>query len=221
MEKRFSIVKPDTASYLMTASEMGLQFGLPAKAIYHDFGWRASGDDALSAFLAQFHVDSAPKNMLPYFLGVTVHTKTDFYKGIQRPFGASELFDNRKPVLTDYFSSPTPHPRRSPRKHTGVDLAVAGRPTNAMTLPGVSGFKVIEAGNNGGYGLMIRVSNGVIDMIYAHCSRIFVKKGDSLKPGQLLANCGNTGHSFGNHLHLEVRVNDIPVNPLAFFDLSR
>lgn len=221
MERLFSVVKPDTANYVMTASELGLQFGLSAKAIYHDFGWRPGNDDKLTGFLSQFHDDSAPKNMLPCFLGITYHSKTDFYKGIHRPFGASELFDGRKPVLTDYFSSPTPHPKRTPRKHTGIDLAVSGHPTNAMTLPGVSGFKVIEAGNNGGYGLMVRVSNGVIDMIYAHCSRIFVKKGDSLKPGQLLANCGNTGHSFGNHLHLEVRVNDVPTNPLALFDLGR
>lgn len=220
MEKAFSKNLPDTSGFIQTAKEFAAQLGLSSKAVFHDFGWRPSSSDTLSGFLLEHTVGSPI--MMPYLMGMTVtYTKADVYKGVSRPFGASELFDGRKPILTDYFSSPTPHPKRAPRRHTGVDFAVSGHPNNAMTLPSVSGFKVVEAGTVGGYGMLVRVSNGTIDLLYAHCSRIFVKKGDVLKPGQLLANCGSTGHSTGPHLHLEVRINDVPVNPLSLFDLSR
>ncbi len=51
---------------------------------------------------------------------------------------------------------------------------------------------------------------------YAHCDVILVKDGDFIRKGQLIGLVGSTGTSTGNHLHFEIRYNDIPLNPLDF-----
>ena len=47
-------------------------------------------------------------------------------------------------------------------------------------------------------------------------SSISVKKGQSVRRGDRLGKAGNTGHSFGVHLHFEVRINGVPVDPYGY-----
>jgi murein DD-endopeptidase MepM/ murein hydrolase activator NlpD len=77
---------------------------------------------------------------------------------------------------------------------------------------------VILSGWDGGYGNAVRIDhgNGLVT-VYGHNSKLFVKVGDIVKAGDLISAAGNTGHSFGTHLHLEIRVNDVPQNPITFF----
>ncbi|MFA5799160.1 MAG: M23 family metallopeptidase [Patescibacteria group bacterium] len=78
---------------------------------------------------------------------------------------------------------------------------------------------VIESAgwNNAGYGLMIFIDhkNG-IKTRYGHASKLFVKKGDVVKRGQVIAMMGTTGRSTGSHLHFEVYVNGKRTNPLGY-----
>jgi murein DD-endopeptidase MepM/ murein hydrolase activator NlpD len=75
------------------------------------------------------------------------------------------------------------------------------------------------AGGNGGYGNYIRIQHGGgIGTGYAHIrdGGILVRSGQRVNSGQLIAYAGNTGRSFGCHLHFEVYVNGSAVNPVAF-----
>lgn len=99
-------------------------------------------------------------------------------------------------------------------KHTGVDI------DGDYTSPIYASHdgKVTTAGwNSGGYGMQIVVSgdNGVMTR-YAHASKMFVKSGDEVKKGQVIAMVGTTGRSTGTHIHYEVYINGKRANPLSY-----
>lgn len=97
------------------------------------------------------------------------------------------------------------------QSHAGIDLAApAGTPV-AATADGVVGV----AGWMGGYGLMIQLGHaGNIETRYAHLSSTAVTAGQAVKRGQIIGFVGSTGRSTGPHLHYEVRVAEVAVDPL-------
>jgi murein DD-endopeptidase MepM/ murein hydrolase activator NlpD len=99
------------------------------------------------------------------------------------------------------------------RLHAGVDIGVGyGTPIHAAA----SGT-VIHAGWLGGYGNLVVVDHGDgLSTAYAHQQRIYVSVGQGVAQGDVLGEVGNTGYSFGPHLHFEVRVNGGPVDPLGY-----
>ena len=96
------------------------------------------------------------------------------------------------------------------RMHTGMDLAVGtGNPIHAS-----DGGKVIRASYYGSYGYCVEIDHGDgVVTRYAHCSKILVSVGDLVYQGQTIALVGNTGNSFGSHLHFEVIINGSAKNP--------
>jgi murein DD-endopeptidase MepM/ murein hydrolase activator NlpD len=56
-----------------------------------------------------------------------------------------------------------------------------------------------------------------LQTVYGHASKLLVKEGQVVKAGDIIALAGNTGHSFGTHLHLEIHVNGQVVNPVPWF----
>ena len=100
------------------------------------------------------------------------------------------------------------------RMHTGSDfVANVGTPVYA---PG--GGVVSFAGRRGGYGITLEIDHGFgYKTVYAHLSKIIVKKGQKISRGDEIAESGNTGKlSTGPHLHYEVRHNGIALNPKNF-----
>jgi murein DD-endopeptidase MepM/ murein hydrolase activator NlpD len=98
------------------------------------------------------------------------------------------------------------------RMHTGIDLAGPyGSPIRAVTAG-----EVIEAGRESGYGYIVKIrhADGTVTY-YAHMSKILVYSGP-VTAGQQVGEEGNTGHSTGPHLHFEVRIDDVPVNPIPW-----
>lgn len=94
--------------------------------------------------------------------------------------------------------------------HTGLDIsAVTG-----TDIKVVADGTVISAGYSGSYGYLVKVDHGNgVETWYAHTSKMYVKKGDTVKAGDVIAGVGSTGNSTGPHLHLEIRVNGETVDP--------
>ena len=99
--------------------------------------------------------------------------------------------------------------------HTGLDFpAEPGTPIFAA-----AGGVVVAQEFHSQYGNMIEVDHGNdLITLYAHSSRVFVKKGDLIKRGQKIAEVGNTGRSTGPHLHFEVLVQGVPQDPQKFLN---
>lgn len=101
--------------------------------------------------------------------------------------------------------------------HKGLDfMAEAGSPIYAAA-DGV----VTQAERVPDYGNIVRVDHGFgLDTRYAHVSAFLVKVGDRVTKGQPIAEVGSTGRSTGAHLHFEVRLNDVPLDPRNYLKNS-
>lgn len=99
------------------------------------------------------------------------------------------------------------------RSHNGIDLAV---PVGTPVSSSGSGT-IIQCGWNGGYGISVYVDhgNGIVTR-YGHLSEAAVTVGQTVAQGDDLGLSGNTGNSTGPHLHFEMRVDDVVVNPLEY-----
>jgi murein DD-endopeptidase MepM/ murein hydrolase activator NlpD len=97
--------------------------------------------------------------------------------------------------------------------HEGIDIA------NRIGTPIVAPADGVVARvfNNFGFGLMVVVNHGYgIVTRYAHLSKSYVKVGQRVKRGERIAAIGNTGRATGPHLHYEVRLNGVPLNPQKY-----
>jgi hypothetical protein len=103
------------------------------------------------------------------------------------------------------------------RMHWGVDI---GAPTGTLIHATADGI-VIFTGWDQGYGLSIEIDHGYGFVTrYAHCQTILMKPGDKIKRGQIIATVGSTGRATCSHLHYEVNISGIKVNPSNYIDLS-
>lgn len=95
--------------------------------------------------------------------------------------------------------------------HTGIDI----KSPRGRAIKVAKAGRVEYAGWMGGYGkvVVIRHNDG-LSTLYAHCSTLSVKNGQSVNQGQVIAQVGTTGRTTGPHLHFEVRQGKSPTNPL-------
>jgi len=98
-------------------------------------------------------------------------------------------------------------------KHQGIDFFVPlGTPVQA-TADGM----VTQAAKVDNYGVVVRLRHGkTYETVYAHLSKLLVKKGVTVKKGQIIAYSGDSGLSSGPHLHYEVIENGVNLNPREF-----
>lgn len=109
--------------------------------------------------------------------------------------------------------------RNGNRAHEGLDLL---SPIGTPVLAARSGW-VIEAGLHKGYGnyvIMLHPQN--LTTIYAHLSKIYVRSGQYARQGQIIGAVGKSGNanhqSIQPHLHFEVRINDVPQDPMGYLN---
>ena len=100
------------------------------------------------------------------------------------------------------------------RGHKGMDIvAPAGTPIYAA----LAGTVTYSGWDTSGYGYKIIVKHSdTYETLYAHCSALYVKKGDVVARGETIGAVGTTGRSTGNHLHFEVRKNGKFTDPSAY-----
>lgn len=102
---------------------------------------------------------------------------------------------------------------RGDRPHYGVDIAA----DHGAAIRAAAGGRVTHAGPAGTFGNLVIIDHGNgMTTYYAHCSTIAVQAGEEVAAGQRIARVGDTGRSFGPHLHFETRWDGEPYDPLLY-----
>lgn len=94
-------------------------------------------------------------------------------------------------------------------EHTGIDLGATEGTTIIASMEGT----VETVSSIGDYGKHLKILNGDVITLYAHCSEILVAEGEKISQGQEIAKVGSTGNSTGPHLHFEIRKEGRYINP--------
>jgi murein DD-endopeptidase MepM/ murein hydrolase activator NlpD len=116
-------------------------------------------------------------------------------------------------ILTDGFGGRSDPFTGEPGTHNAVDISSAVGQAVRAPADGI----VVKAEWANGYGNVIYISHGYgYSTRYGHLSGYAVRPGQRIKRGDILGYVGSTGRSTGPHLHYEVRLNNNPVNPLAY-----
>ena len=103
----------------------------------------------------------------------------------------------------------------SQQVHLGIDIAGI----NNTEIVAANHGKVVFVGEIGIYGNVIIIDHGYgLHSLYGHLNKANVQEGDFVNKGDLIAVSGETGLVFGDHLHYEMRVNGVSVNPIEWFD---
>jgi hypothetical protein len=142
-------------------------------------------------------------------------------------FDPSVFMDTVQLILTGMNSSAFSMPRightnsnyglRQRNPHFGVDIHLETGDTVLSAFDGM--VRIAKRNKSYGNVVIIRHKNG-LETIYAHLSKLLVRTDQYVKAGDVIGLGGNTGHSYGSHLHFEVRYKGEPLDPneLISFD---
>jgi murein DD-endopeptidase MepM/ murein hydrolase activator NlpD len=182
---------------------------IPAAAAY----LRASGapTDWYSAVFAYNHADwyvRRVRDLADGYQGTCALTAAPVSTG-----GGTLAWPTSVRTITGVFGEPRPGHR-----HAGIDIAA---PHGAPVVASADGIValVYETAQSGGYGNYVCLEHGPsLRTCSAHLSAVYVRAGQTVGQGQVIGAVGNTGHSFGAHLHFEVRVAPgwRPVDPVGY-----
>lgn len=146
-------------------------------------------------YIKDYHNHLTTKTLSP----VPVSLTTSLSSPISKDGIITSKFGNRKDPITG-----------EEKFHKGIDISADD---TTQIYPVISGI-VSDVNENSSYGKYIIIDHGNnIKSLYAHCSDVIVKKGDSVSVDAPIAHVGNTGHSTGNHLHLELLVDGQNLDP--------
>lgn len=117
-----------------------------------------------------------------------------------------------KPIegtITSRFGMRNPTTSTVPKNHTGIDIAANVGTIIYAALDGI----VKISSSEGEYGNHLRIEKDDVAVYYAHCNKLYVKEGNSIKQGDPIAEVGATGNVTGPHLHFEIRKQERYVDP--------
>ena len=123
-----------------------------------------------------------------------------------------EKYSISKPIsgtITSRYGIRNPTTTSVPKNHTGIDIAAK---TGTVIYAALDGIVKISS-SEGDYGKHLRIEKDDIAIYYAHCSKLYVRKGDTVKKGDAIAEVGATGNVTGPHLHFEIRREERYINP--------
>ncbi len=195
---------------------------LPVDGVYHT----VAEDDTLSSIAEKYKADAEAITSLSYNdLRAPLYRIQEGMKLIV-PGGAKPYVPRR---VTSY-SGPIPTDARGTGAwvwpvsgmitqgywwgHRAIDI---GAPTGSAVLSSDGGFVAFVGWTDIGYGYLIIIDHGNgYSSYYAHLSQMYVTLGQRVERGQVIGAVGSTGNSSGPHLHLEIRYNNEPQNPLVY-----
>lgn len=128
-----------------------------------------------------------------------------------------ELCKFQKPLsgkITSEFGAREATIKGMTTDHKGIDISANSGTNIKSAIDGT----VSVAEENSEYGKFIKITNGDVMTVYAHCKTLKVKVGDKIKAGQTIALVGSTGNSTGPHLHFEIRYENRYINPKYVID---
>ncbi len=144
--------------------------------------------------------------------------------------GAAEAYiwplDPGHASITSYFGNRNAPLKGASKNHKGIDIG-APRSANVYAIAGGTAYIGCNTCTHnygkrkpcgcGGYGNYVYVvHDGQLVSYYAHMTAVLVSNGQAVAQGQVVGTVGTTGTSTGNHLHLELRKNSTPVDPLSY-----
>lgn len=102
------------------------------------------------------------------------------------------------------------------KTHLGIDILAK---TGVDVHSTISGKVTLIEKSLRGFGNQVIIENDIIKLVFAHLDSIIISKGESIKQGQIIGSVGNSGLSIYPHLHYEIRIQNIPINPIfTLFD---
>ena len=126
----------------------------------------------------------------------------------------------KKNVITAYFHDPD-YPFRYIFEHPGVDVRAAQGTTLKAAASGY--VARVKAGPKGGYGYIMIIHGDGLSTVYGHIPKAYVKEDEYVVQGQTIGLTGGLPGTAGAgrlttgpHLHFEIRLNGIPVDPLGY-----
>lgn len=179
-----------------------------------------------AAFFSDARDYAKPQNFYGQ-LGLKVEELSEYAMALETR--VNEVYELGQDKLSYWASTPSIWPVRGwvtsdfgsrisplsglPKFHEGLDIAAPyGSPVYAPA-DGIATF----SGYKGGYGNALILDHGYgLSTLYGHSSNVFVKEGEKVKRGQLIAQVGSTGAATGPHLHYEVHVDGVPTDPMKF-----
>lgn len=195
------------------------------KKMAEDFGFTSSYNSTKTwseiskrSFLLanQFAIFDFKYNQLKYVvknLEVEVHEIDQYLLDKESFIKSTPTILPTKGWITSYYG-----PRTSPysgrlKMHEGLDIGAQIGTNIVAPADGVITF----SGHRPGFGNFVQIDHGYgLETIYGHAQTLRVRNGQKVQRGNLIAQVGNTGLSTGPHVHYEVRVNGIAVDPLYF-----
>jgi murein DD-endopeptidase MepM/ murein hydrolase activator NlpD len=147
------------------------------------------------------------------------HDHVNAYKNEKKPrYYKIDLRDFTMPTPSRTVTSNFGYRPRFGRKHFGLDIKVYTGDTIVSAFSGKVRIASYDAGGFGYY-VVVRHPNG-LETVYGHLSKILAREDQVVRSGEPIGLGGNTGHSFGSHLHFETRLLGEAIDPSLMFDFA-
>ena len=222
------IEEPSTQSNQVSVS-IPVETNVPQTPQSRNSEWDSSRN---SAFKRPQNIEAKPTSSEPTIVGTAAIQVEPYMDDLKIPVGTTvdpeipslpnpnQYLPDTRPSLSSFIwpakgTLSSGFGRRWGRMHRGIDIAA---PVGTPIIAAASGEVISSGWNNGGYGNLVKVqhADGSITL-YAHNSRLLVRRGQQIEQGQQIAQMGSTGFSTGPHLHFEIHTNGKgAVNPIAF-----
>jgi len=174
--------------------------------------WTVDSATSKNAFALSYDLNALER--MARLLSVSLDEATD---SLQAHYDLLEAMPSILPTtgwLSSRFSNSRMHPiYNRPLPHHGVDISA---PKGTPIFAAAKG-RVVSAGWNAGYGLTVKIDHGFgYATLYGHCSKVLVRRGQTVNRGDVIAQVGSTGIATSAHLHYEVSLNGVPQNPVNY-----